>query len=154
MELASMLAGERFSDHPRSVCPVIAAFLRCYNDRVDDRRRQDLYQYAALAVGTRASRATRRARIELCRRFAESHGVSDPWPAPGLLWVWEAERAGRLAGTTAALSHHAEAHSTALALLDTLIACRRDDPTRRPPGPGAPSRAARAAPSRRGRAGL
>ena len=43
MELASMLAGERFSDRPRSVCPVIAAFLRSYNDQVDDRRRQDLY---------------------------------------------------------------------------------------------------------------
>jgi hypothetical protein len=28
MELASMLTGEAFSDHPRSVCRVIAAFLR------------------------------------------------------------------------------------------------------------------------------
>ena len=32
IELASMLAGERFSDHPQSVCPVIAGFLRAYND--------------------------------------------------------------------------------------------------------------------------
>ena len=30
MELASMLAGEPFSDHPESVCPVIGSFLRAY----------------------------------------------------------------------------------------------------------------------------
>ncbi|MGZ4170664.1 MAG: hypothetical protein ACXVRN_04800, partial [Solirubrobacteraceae bacterium] len=54
MELASMLAEEPFSDHPPSVCPVIAAFLRVYNDAVDDERRQDLYAYAAKVVGSRA----------------------------------------------------------------------------------------------------
>src|ERR1044072_7923842 len=43
MELSSMLAGEPFSDRPRCVDPVIAAFLRTYNDGLDDRRRQDLY---------------------------------------------------------------------------------------------------------------
>jgi hypothetical protein len=57
MELASMLAGERFTDRPRSVSPVIAAFLRTYNDLVDDARRQDLYRFAADSVGTRSSRA-------------------------------------------------------------------------------------------------
>ena len=62
MELASMLAGEPFGDHPRSVCPVIAGFLRSYNDHIDERRRQDLYAYAAQAVGTRADAATERAR--------------------------------------------------------------------------------------------
>jgi hypothetical protein len=55
MELASMLAGESFSDAPRSVCPVIAAFFRTYNDRMDDRRRQDVYAYAVRAVGTRST---------------------------------------------------------------------------------------------------
>ena len=50
MELASMLAGESFSDHPRSVSRPIASFLRGYNDLVDDRRRADLYRYAAEAV--------------------------------------------------------------------------------------------------------
>jgi len=34
MELASMLAGEPFSDHPDSVCPTIAGFLRAYNEFV------------------------------------------------------------------------------------------------------------------------
>ncbi|HUA03649.1 MAG TPA: hypothetical protein VMB27_07065 [Solirubrobacteraceae bacterium] len=55
MELASLLAGEPFTDHPRSVSPLIATFLRMYNDRVDSRRRQDLYAVAASTVGTRAS---------------------------------------------------------------------------------------------------
>ena len=55
MELASMLAGEPFNDHPQLVCPVIASFLRAYNDRIDDGRRQDLYAYAAKAVGSGAS---------------------------------------------------------------------------------------------------
>ena len=36
MELASMLADRTFSDHPQSACPVIAAFLRSYNDHVND----------------------------------------------------------------------------------------------------------------------
>lgn len=55
MELASMLADEPFSDHPRSVCPVLGALLRAYNDHIDDERRQSLYPLAALVVGTRAS---------------------------------------------------------------------------------------------------
>jgi hypothetical protein len=66
MELASMLAGEQFTDRPASVCPVVAAFLRAYNDAVDDRRRQDLYRYAAAAVGTRGSAAVTRRRAQRC----------------------------------------------------------------------------------------
>lgn len=45
-----MLAGEKFSDHPATVSPVIAAFLRTYNDGLDDRRRQDLHPLASLIV--------------------------------------------------------------------------------------------------------
>lgn len=70
MELASMLAHEPFSDRPESVCPVIAAFLRSYNDRVDQRRRQDLFRYAARAIGTRADGATERERAQTCLRWA------------------------------------------------------------------------------------
>jgi hypothetical protein len=54
MELASMLDGATFTDRPRSVCPVIAAFLRAYNDSIDDHHRSDLYACAATVVGTRA----------------------------------------------------------------------------------------------------
>jgi hypothetical protein len=68
MELASMLAGERFSDHPRSVCPVIARYLRALNDGLDDERRQGLYGLAANVVGTAGSRRERARRRTLCRK--------------------------------------------------------------------------------------
>jgi hypothetical protein len=66
MELASMIAGEPFSDRPRSGSPMIAAFLRAYNDAIDDERRQDLYDYAARVIGTRDSLAIERRRMERC----------------------------------------------------------------------------------------
>src|SRR5512142_3070636 len=62
LELASMLAGERFGDRPVSVCPVIGAILRAYNDNVDDSRRQDLYRFAADAVDTRRDYRVQRRR--------------------------------------------------------------------------------------------
>jgi hypothetical protein len=64
MELSSMLAGEQFSDHPASVCPVIGSFLRAYNDSIDDKRRQDLYAYASKVVASRGSADVQRARAE------------------------------------------------------------------------------------------
>jgi Fe-S cluster assembly iron-binding protein IscA len=69
LELASMLAGDRFSDQPRSVCPVIAAFLRAYNDWIDDERRQDLHRFASAAVGTRGSSEVQEARLRLCDQW-------------------------------------------------------------------------------------
>jgi hypothetical protein len=70
MELASMLAGESFTDHPTSVCPVIGSFLRAYNDSVDDDRRQDLYEYASKVVGSRMSADVQRARAERLMAWA------------------------------------------------------------------------------------
>jgi hypothetical protein len=67
MELASMLAGEPFTDFPVAVCPVIGAVLRSYNDSIDDERRQDLYDYASKVVGTRASAELEFARLERVR---------------------------------------------------------------------------------------
>jgi hypothetical protein len=64
LELASMLAGDRFGDRPVSVCPVIGAILRAYNDNVDDRRRQDLFRFAADAVGTRRDYRVQRLRAD------------------------------------------------------------------------------------------
>ena len=71
MELASMLAGEKFSDHPESVSPVIAALLRPYNDMLDDRRRQDLYGYAAKCVGSAGSAELERLRAQRLMQWAE-----------------------------------------------------------------------------------
>jgi hypothetical protein len=81
MELAAMLAGEPFSDHPLSVCPVIGSFMRAYNDRIDDRRRQDLFAYAAKVVGSRASQDVQHARAERLSAWAfEGH------------WLWWLQR--------------------------------------------------------------
>src|SRR5919201_4305681 len=79
MELASMLAGESFTDHPQSVCPAIAGFLRSYNDSVDDRRRQDLYPYAAKAVGSRATPQIERERARRLLSWASEMQRSRGW---------------------------------------------------------------------------
>ena len=64
MELASLLAGEPFSDRPASACPVIGGVLRAYNDAVDDERRQRLYGMAASVVETAPGDAELLARVE------------------------------------------------------------------------------------------
>jgi hypothetical protein len=133
MELVSMLAGESFTDRPRSACPVIAAFLRSYNDAVDDRRRQDLYAVAAEVVGTRGPVAVERARAARCAetlRDLQDNGSRlrralirrHPVPATPL----GLERAGiRLAREL----HRAGArgHTRALALVRDLVAMGRAD---------------------------
>ncbi len=65
-----MLAGGRFGDRPVSVCPVIGAILRAYNDNIDDRRRQDLYRFAADAVDTRRDYRVQRRRADLALDWA------------------------------------------------------------------------------------
>lgn len=67
-----MLAGERFGDRPVSVCPVIGSILRVYNDNVDDRRRQDLYRFAADSVDTRRDYHVQRRRADAALGWAGS----------------------------------------------------------------------------------
>jgi hypothetical protein len=121
MELASMLAGERFTDHPRSACRVIVSFLRSYNDAVDERQRQDLYAYASKVVGTRGRRAVVRARRELCLRWAaEREGRRPPrFRLPAYLChpTTAAQQAARAAVSTP----RPDSHEAALAFLDRLI---------------------------------
>ena len=64
-----MLAGERFTDRPRCVDPVIAAFLRAFNDRLDTRARESLRPYARAVIGTRGDRRVTRARRARCLAF-------------------------------------------------------------------------------------
>src|ERR1700742_2274973 len=78
MELASMLADEPFSDRPRSVSPTIGAFVRTYNDGLDDARRQDLYAISAAIIATAARRKIERERISRCLGFALAHGGRFP----------------------------------------------------------------------------
>ena len=57
MELTSFLAHEPWSDAPQCASPVIAAFLRSWNDSVSDDFRQRLKPYAARVIGTRTTDA-------------------------------------------------------------------------------------------------
>ena len=130
MELASMLAGECFSDHPRSVSRPIASFLRGYNDLLDDRRREDLYRYAAIAVGTAGSPAVEEARAARLLAWADQQ-----WERRASRSLLDRVRLRRVykerstdpepAGTYAV---HAirkvddETHAATLALVDELIA--------------------------------
>jgi hypothetical protein len=130
MELASMLGGEPFTDHPQSVCPVIGAFLRVYNDSLDDRRRQDLYRFAALAVGTRGTRTVEHLRIERCLLWAEEQIEARSWFARHFKRSYFPSRRlsdAEAAALTALKSIGRltdEVHRSALALVDELCSIR------------------------------
>ena len=70
VELASIIGGEPFSDSPRCVDRVVAAFLRGWNDRAGYADRQRLYPYASHVVGTGGYRRTSRIRRDLCLSWA------------------------------------------------------------------------------------
>jgi len=121
MELASMLAGERFSDHPAAVCPVLAAFLRGYNDAIPSGQEDELYPYASLVVGTHGSR---RVGAERARRLLEWAGAepargrtarwSSPWPTD---WDATIRPAVRFAVRLEPAARRAEAVAQLLAAL-------------------------------------
>gem|GEM_PF-2056165 len=124
MELASMLAGERFSDRPRTASPVIAAFLRTYNDGLDDERRQDLYQLASVIVGTAAARAVERERMSRCLEFARSLG-SGTLSGRAAIAIASAEASGTWAALAALRTGpSAETHARVLAFVHELAAMR------------------------------
>jgi hypothetical protein len=118
VELASMLAGESFSDHPRSVCPVIGAFLRSYNDGAGDDRRQRLYAHASRIVGSASTRAVQRERGRLLRAWAHERGSRLRPNAR----VVRPIVAAREAAMVAIASPGIDADRDVLALLDDLLA--------------------------------
>jgi hypothetical protein len=125
MELASMLAGERFSDRPRAVSRVIAAFLRTYNDTVGDSERDDLYAYAALCVGTRASRRIERARARACRDWL-AHNTDTTRLERWGIHLRPATHVGACAEAAARyLAASPDRHQAALRFLDDLLAVGR-----------------------------
>jgi hypothetical protein len=137
MELASMVAGEPFTDRPQSVCRIIAALLRSYNDLVRNSRRQDLYRLASDVVGTRADRRVEEARVQRCLvaldELGELRSESLLWrmrtPAPSRLrTLLETPLGGPnrheefMAGLARALVGGGErGHERALALIDELV---------------------------------
>ena len=133
MELASMLAGERFSDRPGSVSPAIGSFMRGYNDLLDDRRRQDLLRYASEVVGTAGSEALERARLKRLVEWADEHwarrSLSAVFGRFGQFWAArvppaDPDSAGMYA-VRALRNGTRHEHDEALELLDELIAMGR-----------------------------
>lgn len=124
-----MLAGERFGDRPVSVCPVIGAILRAYNDNVDDRRRQDLYRFAADAVGSRRDYRVQRLRADAAIdwalvRYRERGGILLAPPDPeglrdeiGYYVVGALHGRGRWSD---------DEHASMIALLENLIELDRE----------------------------
>ena len=130
MELASMLAGESFTDHPASVCPVIGSVMRAYNDFVDDAARQDLYaEYAARVVGSRGDSEVERVRSERVATWSAEMRLRTlrrflPLSIAQALSRMKAPRLDSV-GTYAVRvipRHTPETHSAALALVDELLA--------------------------------
>jgi hypothetical protein len=52
MELTAFVAGQPHTDSPPCVSPIIASFMRAWNDGMDDDDRQRLKPYARRAIGT------------------------------------------------------------------------------------------------------
>jgi hypothetical protein len=139
IELATMLAGESFSDHCRRIDPSISAFLRGYNDHIDSRRRADLKPLAVEVIDSRGSRSLARRRAELCAEFARGA------PPPPLLAFHrrrfrddflaaespDPQLAGIVAGGGA--WRRTKQHERTLRFIDELIALR--DERRPPDGP-------------------
>ena len=128
MELASMLAGEPFTDHPQTVCPVIGSFLRAYNDSVDDEKRQDLYAYASEVVGTRATAQVQRARAERlaqwCDQMRSTHWTRALLPSALRAIATRRQPPVEAVGTHAVQAirrHTPQTHVEVLALIDELL---------------------------------
>ena len=128
MELASMLAGEPFTDHPASVCPVIGSFLRAYNDAIDSRRRQALYDCASKVVGSRGSANVQHARAARLAEWAEEMQrsrrtwclVRSPLRAIGRLRRPPIDGIGTYA-VRSIPKHTDQTHASVLALIDELL---------------------------------
>ena len=58
MEYASVLAGERWSDHPKCTHPLLAELARHVNDRISDAERQRLTRLVPVVVGLRGTDRT------------------------------------------------------------------------------------------------
>lgn len=133
MELASMLAKGPFTDRPATISPVIGAFLRTYNDGLDDARRQDLYPLASLIVGTSASRAVERDRASRCLAFSRSLGAALP-SGRAAVGMGTAEASGSWAALAALRTGPSiEAHEQALEFVRELASLKPPHRHRRLP---------------------
>ena len=67
MEAVAYVAGEPWTDHPKCACPVIAAFMRAWNDGLpsDDERTRLLRPWITRLVGTKSTKAVEQRRADM-----------------------------------------------------------------------------------------
>jgi hypothetical protein len=133
VELASVIGGERFTDRPRCVDPVIGAFLRCWNDGVGYADRQRLEPYASRVVNTGGYRRMGRIRRDICLSHAGAKLARGPlgraaarlrmrgriaWAVGMFPAIWLKEGAGAYAARVCFARGGSE---EAFALLDRLL---------------------------------
>jgi hypothetical protein len=133
VELASMIGGEKFTDRPDCVCPVIGSFLRSWNDRAGYADRQQLHQYASRVVGTGGYRRISKIRRDLCLSYAGANLDRGPlrravarlrmrgriaWSVGIFPSIWLKEGAGAYAAHSAFARGES---NDAFALLDRLL---------------------------------
>jgi hypothetical protein len=140
MELASMLAHEPFSDRPQSVCPVIGAFLRGYNDWLDDRRRQDLYAYAAKVVSSQQAKSIERERATRCLSWFRhrNRGILRfcfPLAVGFYRKTHACEVAGAWTAEMATQNPDDSLHKEALQLVDDLLSLGKQETRQKAAGP-------------------
>ncbi len=136
LEAAALAAGERPGDHPACVCPVIAAFVRGYNDVADEAHRQDLLVVVPRLVGTRSEEhaQTRLARLRAVdRELTGRDRGRAAWLVDGFGFdVLAIDELGRRVARH--LARRPDGHERVLALIDTLIGtCDSPPPSQRSP---------------------
>lgn len=123
VEVASMLAGEPFSDRPSSVCPMVAAYMRALNDLASDEERKLLWPYAAAIVGSAGEPSVLKARTRACVGWLQE--------AEGLSWLRTTLLRGassfELIGERCARRALAQGTAAALGLADRLLELGRSE---------------------------
>ncbi|HXN92473.1 MAG TPA: hypothetical protein VN906_13425, partial [Candidatus Sulfotelmatobacter sp.] len=94
MEAVAYIAGEKWSDSPQCASGVIAAFMRRWNDGMNDEDRQLLKPYIPRLVGTAAPKAIERQRAYLAADWCCRVAVPKLYRRNG--WIEEAERLEQL----------------------------------------------------------
>ena len=109
MELVAWMAGERHTDRPRSVSPVIAAFTRSFNDALSDVQRQRLGALAPRMIETRGTPVDEQVRMQILWDWMVA-GAVPAWITaagqPALAAAVGRERAASLARATVAMDSY------------------------------------------------
>jgi hypothetical protein len=128
MELASMLAGEPFTDAPRTVSPVLAATLRGYNDGLDDERRQTLKRFAAASLGTATGRQDEKRRRRMVRQATVVTASGGPRGRLARILAADPYLVARSIARRVAVSDDDALHAAMIALVESLVAVGRTGP--------------------------